>query len=100
MAIESKEELIRGKWYKFDKNKQKEFRLLDAYGDWDTLINVVSTIFRAIHNFKNPREKITEKFSDEEKNHAINYVIREDQKRTFPHEIKAAKKNQRELLAA
>lgn len=88
------QKLIRGNWYKFDKNKQQPVHLLDAYGEWRKLLNVTVTIFRAVHNFKNPKEKMSGNISEEEENQAINYLIREDQQTMFPGEIKAAKEKQ------
>lgn len=91
--------LIRGIWYKFNKNKQKPFYLLESFGNWKKLVNVTAMIFRTVHNFKNPTQKIIGNISEEEENQAINYLIREDQNIMFPAEIKAAKENNREVLA-
>lgn len=99
MVKESTKQLIRGKWFKYDKNKQKPFNLIEAYGDWKKLINVTALIFRAIHNFKNPSKRMSGTISAEEEIQAINYLVREDQKQSFPREIRAARENDRQLLA-
>lgn len=38
-------ELERGKWYKFKLNRQEVFPLIEAYGDWKTLLNVTVAVF-------------------------------------------------------
>lgn len=84
----SNNQLMRGKW-----------SLLELYGDWKKLVNVTTTILRAVHNFKQPKDRKSGRFSVKEENEAINYLIREDQKRSFPAEVHAAKFSERTVLA-
>lgn len=86
--------LIRGKWFKFDKRRQSEFPLINAYGDWKKLVRIMLTIIKACYKFKGKREEDAkcEKL-------AIDHLIRLDQRQTFPAELKAAKTNDRALLA-
>lgn len=90
--------LIRGKWFKFSDKRQGNFELLEAYGDFKRLLKVTATIFRACHNFKNLSNKLTNNFSKHEVHIAENYLIRQDQGKTFPKEIAAARNNEKALL--
>lgn len=53
------------------------------------LVNVTATVFRAVHNFKNQKQNLLGNISTKEEN----------QRMMFPKEIKAAKENNRDILA-
>lgn len=84
--------LRKGKWYKFDKNRQKTFALIDAYGEWKRLLRVTATILRAVYNFKHYKEKRSGMFSKEELETARNFIIKTDQERFLQREINEVKK--------
>lgn len=69
------DELTRGKWFKFNSERQQIFPLLKAYGNWDKLQRVTATIQRAIYNFKNPKEKRKGVISLTELNNASKLLI-------------------------
>lgn len=93
------QELIRGKWFKFDLSKQLNFSLLDCYGDWKRLLRVTTTIFRAVHNFKNFKDKRFDSFDTSEYANARKFLLKMDQNRTFPEAIEAAKRNEKGILS-
>lgn len=95
----SKIELMRGKWFKFDKNRQKIYPLIEAYGNWVTLKRVTVAIFKAAFKFQNLKNGKIGTISNNFERLAINYLIRTDQQNSFPTEIEAAKNNEREILA-
>lgn len=91
--------LIRGKWFKFDKNKQTTSPLLSTYGDWSKVKGVTATVFRAAFLFESLKNKKIGTLSNDFENLAVHYLIRADQEQTFGSEIHAAKNNEREVLA-
>lgn len=95
----STNELERGKWFKFNPEKQRVFPLISAYSNWKTLINVTATVFKAAYNFENLKMGKLGNLSNQFKKLAINYLLRLDQNYSFPAEIKAATTNNRTLLA-
>lgn len=94
---QTKGQLQRGKWFKFNKGRQEI--LLNAYSSWQKLVNVTVIIFRALYNFRNPRAKVTGNISIEEERAAVDYLIRKDQENTYPEVINAATTGNRQLLA-
>lgn len=94
LVTPKQEELIRGKWFRYDRERQKTFPLLAVYGEWNKLWQVTATLFRACHNFKNPRSRKIGNLSQEELEGARTYLIQLDQKTTFEKEITTTKENQ------
>lgn len=90
---------MRGKWFKFEKDRQKIYPLLEAYGDWRKLKNVTTAIFKAAYKFEKIKNRKVGTITNNFETLAINYLIRQDQERTFSREIHAAKNNDRETLA-
>lgn len=57
LTIVSDIELMKGKWFKFNKNKQNLYPLIETYGDWKKLKNVTSAVFQAAYKFENLKNK-------------------------------------------
>lgn len=85
--------LIRGKWFKYHHERQKPGALIEAYGEWDRLERVMATLIRAVHNFKNPKERRHGILTQEELTAARKQLIQIDQQRTFAPEIKLTTDN-------
>lgn len=81
LTLRNDNELIQGKWFKFNPDRQKVFPFTELYGEWKKLRRVCATIIRAIFNFKNPRNRRTGLLLNEEMETAQNYLIRIDQKK-------------------
>lgn len=95
----NKNDLIKGKWFKFDTKKQKDVPLIEAYSSWIRLLRVTATFFRAVYNFKNPKTRQAGILTDQEKEMAHRYLITIDQEKTFPKEFEITKTNNRGTLA-
>ncbi|XP_031639210.1 uncharacterized protein LOC116351270 [Contarinia nasturtii] len=91
---ETRNELTKGKWFKFKTYSQKEFSLLDSYSKMKTLVRVTATIFKAIEKFKNPRmNKIGLDLQ-----RAENYLIQIDQQRDFTKELESIKNGNLKMI--
>lgn len=55
--------------------------------------HVLTMLFRACFNFRNPKRKQLGILTKEEREIAHNYLIRQDQEKTFSREITAAREN-------
>lgn len=98
LTHEDNRELTRGKWFKYDKDKQKEFPLIETYSEWKKLVRVTATLFRASHNFRRPGSKTKGNLTRQELVAAQQYLIKIDQERTFHKEMDEAKTNNKALL--
>lgn len=58
---------MKGKWFKFNQNKQKIYPLTEAYGDWDKLIKITAAVFRAVYKFQNLKTKKIGSISNKDK---------------------------------
>lgn len=92
------EGLIRGKWYKYDATRQRESPLLETYGELRKLGRVLATVQRAIHNFRNPRERKNGPLQTMEFEQALRQLLRWDQEKTFPGEFRLARDKGRTLI--
>lgn len=98
LVTQPTDELMRGKWYKFDLNRQDVFPLIESYGTWKRLSRVLATVHRAIFNFKNPKSRRHGSLLPGELAAARRYAITTDQRKTFPHEMELAKSNPTTIL--
>lgn len=99
LVAEKSSELVKGKWFKYNKETQKTFSLLDAYGDWKKLLGVTTAVFKAAYRFERLKSRKIGTITDNNEALAMSYLIQRDQARTFPKEIEAAKANNRDVLA-
>lgn len=65
-VLSDNHELIRGKNFRFNKEKQTTCPLIEAYGKWQNLTRITATVFRAIYNSKHSKERRTGEFTREE----------------------------------
>lgn len=91
--------LIRGKWFKFDHERQKVFPLMEAYGEWEKLLRVTAMVFRAVHNFQKSNDKREGILTNEELDVAHRYLVQRDQEKMFPKELEIVENNIRGVLS-
>lgn len=87
--------MTRGKWFKYNLERQAIFPILEVYAHYDKLIRVISTVFRTCYNFKNSGRKQTGNFSQENYQQSLMFLIQLDQRTTFTREIEIAKQEGR-----
>lgn len=89
------EEITRGKWFKFNTERQEVVPILQAYSNYEKLLGVIATLLRACHNFKNPKSKQIGNFTRENYDRASAFLVQLDQRISFAKEIEIAKQEER-----
>lgn len=95
LAINEDDQLIIGKWFKYDHNRQQTFPFLEAYGEFEKLLRVTATLFRVCYNLKHPQNRQIGNFTRENYDKARRFVEQLDQNTTFTKEIDIAKRERR-----
>lgn len=91
-SITATEELIRGKWFKYPTSLAVP--IFEAYDSYLRTRNVIATVLRAIHNFRNqPEKRQYGRLTPEEKDKARVCLIQLHQRKYFHREIDDAIKN-------
>lgn len=88
------------KWFKNPTENQKTFPLMDSYGDWEKLKRITATIIRAKLHFMRSPNRETGRLSLFEIQSAGNYLICEDQTRTFKKEKEIVKMGSKTQIAS
>lgn len=98
--VTESEQLTKGPWFKYPRNKQKAFPFIKSFSSFNKLKRVTATVLRALFNFKNAKAKRVGPLSTSELRQATFKLIHIDQHYTFPTEISQLKDGEQDEISA